>query len=1081
MDDTRCALQNGFLLQLQSRNNGTLSLHIGREFGRGGSCIVYEAYYLASNGDRKWVRLKECCPAGLGILRAGDGSLTVPEENLARFEEAKERMKEDFHTLTSLYYDGSSYDSFVSSQDFYSAGNTIYTLFAYGSDQTLADRQPDTLQGCIEIIIKTAKAIRILHNAGYLYLDCKPENILYIQGQTERVQLFDLNSLIRIDSIKDPKAARPDRISFTPEYAAPELSLGKLSRLGTWTDVYALGVLLFFLLFSRTPSISDCLRDAAYPFDQMRFQNPGKADNSTAKTGNRPSPVWNETLLRKLTAFFHHTLASYCGNRLQDMNAVITALEELVPLADQKAPFLRSSHVDAPQVLLGREDERTQLDEWLFDKDHSILWITGAGGMGKTALVQDLCVRRRKDIDFLVFLTLRDCLLTSIADDWQVNIAHISRSTSETLREYALRKLSLLQTFAEEDGGTCLLVVDIALSADVLTEEDLALLRELHWKVVLISHARPISYTGETLDLKPLTGDAAESMFLSFLNPKSDLTEDQETAVRTIALCAGGNSFLLRLLANQIHEGKLKMSAAASLLRGDGTGVSAYQGESLTAALKSIWNAENLTEDEILLLHLTELFSSTGINLSFLQEITRRSFDGEVSSLLHDGWISLQDGRLYLSSLVLPILDEIPPKDPEIEVTDGILRSLETCLSRQDTRLILPQEFFPVLREHSKKTNVQRKTGKTPADTAGIGDAEVLSCSLQALRNLQESPLSEGQAYLDLLFHAVLLLPTGGEETARNLSLLFLNRKAADEAGPEEGFKTICGIPDVIADLLVIDYGAYACFEMNDREDAAHMVHLAEQVLKENFAIPGDRDGTWTSYAKALSCYVLGSTDDELLDGDYAPISPDHGKTRHQMLSLDETGIREAERSKDLDGGRLLAVLLCMEVSDILRFYQFPEDRHGLSRIKSGLSLPADRIKVQSCMNRAEEYVGFGKAGEKDLVLWVYLNRAWYYTVMDRDFQKAYDYLRRCFDLTDFGQKGADHVSIEDIDSYIVPVSDILRTFNRYKDSINVLEQGIDLCKWKAGIAPFDRKKTELEDCISDCRAEQEYFGDSGV
>ncbi|MEE8817029.1 MAG: hypothetical protein SOH60_11250 [Lachnospiraceae bacterium] len=1078
MDDTRCALQNGFLLQLQSRNNGTLSLHIGRELGRGGSCIVYEAYYLASNGDRKWVRLKECCPAGLGILRAGDGSLTVPEENLARFEEAKERMKEDFHTLTSLYYDGSSYDSFVSSQDFYSAGNTIYTLFAYGSDSTLADRAPDTLKGCIEIVIKTAKAIRILHNAGYLYLDCKPENILYIQGQTERVQLFDLNSLIRIDSIKDPKAARPDRISFTPEYAAPELSLGKLSRLGNWTDVYALGALLFFLLFSSTPSISDCLRDAEYPFDQMRFQNPGKADNSTAKTGNRPSPVWNETLLRKLTAFFHHTLASYCGNRLPDMNAVITSLEELVPLADQKAPFLRSSHVDAPQVLLGREDERTQLDEWLSDKDHSILWITGAGGMGKTALVQDLCARHRRDIGLLLFLTLRDCLLTSIADDWQVNIAHTSRSTSETLREYALRKLSLLQTFAEEDGGTCLLVVDIALSADVLTEEDLALLRELHWKVILISHARPISYTGETLDLKPLTGDAAESMFLSFLNPKSDLTEDQETAVRTIALYAGGNSFLLRLLANQIHEGKLKMSAAASLLRGDGTGVSAYQGESLTAALKSIWNAENLTEDEILLLHLTELFSSTGINLSFLQEITRRSFDGEVSSLLHDGWISLQDGRLYLSSLVLPILDEIPPKDPEIEVTDGILRSLETCLSRQDTRLILPQEFFPVLRYRSGKNDNKEKT---PAEIAGISDAEVLSCSLQALKTLQNSAISEGQAYLDLLFHGVLLLPTGEEETARDLSLLFLNRKAAGGAGPEKGLKTICDMPGVIADLFVIDYGAYACFGINDREDAALMVKRAEQVLKEEFSIPGDKNGTWTSYAKALSCYVLGSTDDELLDGDYAPISPDHGKIRHHMLSLDETGIKEAERSKDLDGGRLLAVMLCMEVSDILRFYQFPEDRHGLSRIKSGLSLPADRIKVQSCMNRAEEYVGFGKAGEKDLVLWVYLNRAWYYTVMDRDFQKAYDYLRRCFDLTDFGQKGADHVSIEDIDSYIVPVSDILRTFNRYKDSINVLEQGIDLCKWKAGIAPFDRKKTELEDCISDCRAEQEYFGDSGA
>lgn len=1073
MDDTRCALQKGFPLQLQSRNNGTLTLHIRRELGRGVSCIVYEAYYLASNNDRKWIRLKECCPAGLGIGRAADGSLTVPEESLARFEEAKERMKEDFHTLSSLYYNSGSCDSFVSSPDFYSAGNTIYSLFAYDSDSTLADRQPDTLQGCIEIVIKTAKAIRILHDAGYLYLDCKPENILYIQGQTERVQLFDLNCLIRIDSIKDPKGTRPDRILFTPEYAAPELFLGKLSRLGTWTDVYALGALLFWLLFSRTPSISDCLRDAKYPFDQMRFQNPGDDENSTSSmTGNRRAPFWNETLLRKLTEFFHSTLASYCGNRLSDMNAVITALEELVPLADQKAPFLRSSHVDAPQVLLGREDERNKLDEWLFDKDHSFLWITGVWGMGKTALVQDLCVRHRRDIGLLLFLTLQDSLLTSIADDWQVNIAHISRSTSETLREYALRKLSLLQTFAEEDKGLCLLVVDNTACADVLTEEDLALLRELHWKVILISHARPLSYSGETLDLKSLTKDAAEAVFLSFLNPDSAPGGEREAVAETIVLHAGGNPFLLRLIANQIRDGKMTMSAAASLLRGDGSGVSACQGEALTKALLSIWNAEDLTEGEILLLHLAEMFSPAGINLSFLQELTRKSFDKEVSSLLHDGWISLQDGRLCLSSLVLPILEEIPLKEQELEVMEGTLESLEICLSRQDTRLILPQEFFPVLRYRPGK----KGKGKTPAEITGIKDAEVLSCSLQALKTLQDSALSKGQAYTDLLFHAILLLPTGEEKTARDLSLLFLNRKTAGGADQKEGLETICGMPGVIADLFVIDYGAYACFVINDREDAASMVHRAEQVLREKFSIPGDEDGKWASYAKALSCYVLGSTDDELLDGDYAPISPDHGKIRQHMLSLDETGIKEAERSEDLDGGRMLAVMLCMEASDILRFYQFPEDRHGLSRIRSGLSLPADRIRVRNSMNRAEEYVGFGKAGEKDLILWICLNRAWYFTVMDRDFQKAYDYLRRCFDLTDFGEKGADHVSIGDIDGCIVPVSDILRTFNRYKDSISVLEQGIDLCKGKAGIAPFDRKREELEDCISDCRAEQEYF-----
>ena len=1087
--DTRTALQNGYELRLKSRNNGTLTVYISRELGRGGSCIVYEAYYLASNNDRKYVRLKECCPVGLEINRSADGSLLVPQMSASHFREACERMKHDFHTLTGLYYKDSAYDSFVSNPEFYTACGTIYSLHAYGSESTLADRQPETLQGCIGIAARTAKAILILHDAGYLYLDCKPENILYIYGQTERVQLFDLNSLIRLDALQADRCTPPERISFTPDYAAPELALGKISHIGPWTDVYSLGALLFWLLFHRAPNARDGSPDAVYSFQDMVFLHPAASDPPTPKPDSRARETvlpWSDVLLRKLTAFFHKTLAPYYGSRLQDMRAVIQTLEEMEPLADEKAPFLRSSHIDAPEVFLGRNRELHALDDWLSDRAHALLWITGAGGLGKTALVQNFASRQRKKIDNLVFLSTGDSLEEAIADDWQVRIENLRRASSETLSEYALRKLSLLQKTANESDSISLFVVDNLPAAETIPQDLLSHLSQLGWKVILISHDRPLTYTGAALELQGLEPAAGKELLIRSIGWDSVRIGKESPGIDAIADLSGGNPFLLKLMANQLREERMTVATAVSLMRGGkGESSSIHPEDGLVSSLQRILHAESLSKEEIRLLHLLRLFPSSGIEVRFLQAMARRSFDAQLSSLLHDGWIRFQNGRVFLTSLCGPIIDAIALTEQDVSAITAVLRSLEGYLSCADEALLVPEEFFPVLRRQSGEDSSWPETAALP----GIEPSEVVSCAMQVLQALQSGSLSSDKAYLDLLFHTILLLPAGEERKVRDWSLLFLNRKSPGlysglgDRAASLGCRNrdfIDGIPAALADLFVIDFAVYACFRICDEKTASWMADLIRPVLNSTFHIPGDPAGTWTAYAKALACHILSGIDDELLNGDYAPNSHDHSAIRKHMLSYNEMGIAFAEKSKKLDGGRMLAASLCTAASDILRFYQFPGDRHGFSRIRSSVSLSADRVKVRILMQRAEKYVGFGKAEDKDLQMWVLLNQAWYYTVMDRNYQMAYDYLRRSYKLTDFDMKGPSFVSVADIDSWIVPAADINRTFHRYGAAIRILEQGIDLCREKPGIAPFERKIKELTDCIEDCIAEEEYFEKTG-
>jgi serine/threonine-protein kinase len=93
------------------------------------------------------------------------------------------------------------------------------------------------------------RALAAVHQAGLVHGDVKPQNVMRERGG--RIVLMDFG--IGRDLRRGPTAV--DRVGGTPLYMAPEIFEGE--RASVASDIYSLGVLLFFLVTGSHPVLSD--------------------------------------------------------------------------------------------------------------------------------------------------------------------------------------------------------------------------------------------------------------------------------------------------------------------------------------------------------------------------------------------------------------------------------------------------------------------------------------------------------------------------------------------------------------------------------------------------------------------------------------------------------------------------------------------------------------------------------------------------------------------------------------------------------------------------------------------------------
>src|SRR5438477_2982845 len=110
-------------------------------------------------------------------------------------------------------------------------------------------RTPFSIRQAAELIAKIARTIHYAHEHGILHRDIKPGNILLDQKGEPHLTDFGLARLVETEST----VTRTLEVLGTPSYMAPEQAVGNNAAIGSVTDVYGLGAVLYQLLTGQPP------------------------------------------------------------------------------------------------------------------------------------------------------------------------------------------------------------------------------------------------------------------------------------------------------------------------------------------------------------------------------------------------------------------------------------------------------------------------------------------------------------------------------------------------------------------------------------------------------------------------------------------------------------------------------------------------------------------------------------------------------------------------------------------------------------------------------------------------------------
>ncbi len=100
-----------------------------------------------------------------------------------------------------------------------------------------------------QIIQVLAKAVHYAHERGIIHRDLKPANILFTTELTPKIVDFGLAKKIHDELHTTVTGA----VLGTPCYMSPEQAAGNDGSIGTSTDIYSLGVILYQMLTKRLP------------------------------------------------------------------------------------------------------------------------------------------------------------------------------------------------------------------------------------------------------------------------------------------------------------------------------------------------------------------------------------------------------------------------------------------------------------------------------------------------------------------------------------------------------------------------------------------------------------------------------------------------------------------------------------------------------------------------------------------------------------------------------------------------------------------------------------------------------------
>jgi len=215
---------------------------VGKVLGQGGFGITYKGSDVRL---QRPVAIKEFFPQGC-VRR---GSIVVPSTpatfTQSDFEAMKQRFLQEARTLARFRHPG-----IVQVYDVFEENGTAYIVMEFLRGKPLSKilEEKGVLdeQEALGYILKVCDALEVVHQAGVLHRDIKPDNIFVCEDGN--VVLIDFGAAREFSARKTQRHTA----ILTPGYAPLE-QYAELAQRGAYTDIYALAATLYHLLTGEIP------------------------------------------------------------------------------------------------------------------------------------------------------------------------------------------------------------------------------------------------------------------------------------------------------------------------------------------------------------------------------------------------------------------------------------------------------------------------------------------------------------------------------------------------------------------------------------------------------------------------------------------------------------------------------------------------------------------------------------------------------------------------------------------------------------------------------------------------------------
>lgn len=426
MSDNRLPIPKGTRIEYCNENQNIVFTVSGTA-GRGGSCIVYNAFYTDDFGIRHDCILKQLDP-----VRTDSESL-IKWDNAEISQTELERFLKAARIQKNVGQRSETINSTSRIRSVFSYKDSVYFQFVeknYGD--TLDKAHFDTLHEYISVLIQIVKIISEYHSMGYLHLDIKPQNIFCKNNGNNKytVSMFDFDSLINFSDVNDSSIV----LSCSRGYASPELLHAKRDKIGVSSDFYEISCMLFEKIFGRFPKSTEISGFSRYKFNESILEN-----------------CKNLELLSSLQDFFRHTLTVNINSRYKSDKDFISALDSLYLLSVEYNRYIISNFTTPATFFTGRKKEINDIRQILSEKRCVI--IQGVGGIGKSSLALHYADTYRNNYSTIVYLEFHDSFEDLINTDIQIN--GISEKLSAKEKMEVFKELCNCDTLVILDNLDC--------------------------------------------------------------------------------------------------------------------------------------------------------------------------------------------------------------------------------------------------------------------------------------------------------------------------------------------------------------------------------------------------------------------------------------------------------------------------------------------------------------------------------------------------------------------------------------------------------------------------------------------------